>query len=238
MAAVLPILMKDGLAAAWILPNNNNNNKKASSGNKPLQDDIPDLIKLPAQLANHHHHPSTNRLQYTLAVGSKEAPFPLQGLRVELTATRQTPKAYSTGIHVAKLLRAPTYIDKTGQKTVDLQQGGGGWEIVWRKNNNNNNNKTRGPHGYLACSFVATQRHERNEEGACLEAGRFWIYHRVWTPAMLQSERVRRREIQARAAACLQERDEKLQTLVDDDDAGDDPNSNNNKAKKNVGEKV
>ena len=85
----------------------------------------------------------------------------------------------------------------------------GGWEIVWAP---------KSPHGILACSFVSEEDLKRSEEGSSLKAGRFFMYHRVWTRDTLESERQRRREIQAVAAQSLSQRDEKVQTLQSDEE--------------------
>ena len=159
---------------------------------------IPPLADLAPQLAS-------TTLTYQVAVGSKETPFQMKGMNVELSGTCRTSKAGSTGIYEANLLRSPWFISQRGEQTVDLTDGG--WEVVWPK---------ASPHGHLVCSFVSSQTVKRNEE-ASLEAGRFFLCHRVWTRQTLQSERERRREIQSKAAVYLDERDKKIKKITDED---------------------
>ena len=165
---------------------------------QPPKPQIPNLTALAAQLAQ-------TKLNYYIAVGSKEAPFQMKDMHVCLDGARQTRKADSTGIHEATLLQAPTYINRDGQQAVPLQHGG--WEVVWSASS---------PHGHLACSFVSAERVQRNPDAA-LQAGRFFVYHRVWTVATLATERQRRKQIQSAAASYLEQRDQKLQTVADNE---------------------
>lgn len=148
----------------------------------------------------------STQLNYRVAVGSKDTPFQMKDLHVELTGQKQLAKKGSTGIHDASLLREPSFVNDRGEQTVDLKNGG--WEIVWAK---------ASAHGHLSCSFVNSETVQRNDD-ATLEAGRFFMYHRVWTKASLESERERRRKIQAEAAKKIDERDQKLKKVTDENE--------------------
>ena len=142
---------------------------------------------------------------FQIAVGSQQAPLPIQNIHVELTDMLGVAnKADSTGIHQAKLLGPPTYIDRQGQHAVTWNKGG--WEVVWNQNS---------PHGHLTCSFVNAAMVQRNQE-ASLEAGRLFVCHRVWTAETLESERQRRRNVQSQAALHLDERDRNIQKITED----------------------
>lgn len=147
----------------------------------------------------------SEKLNYRVAVGPKETPFQLNKLHVELSNNLRTTKKRSTGIHEARILRRPSFINNKGEQIVNLHQGG--WEITW---------SPKSPHGFLACSFVVDEQVQRNEE-AKLEAGRFFMYHRVWTQKTLASERERRKKVQAEAATFLKERDEKVKEITDEE---------------------
>lgn len=145
------------------------------------------------------------KLNYRVAFGDKETPFTMNGLHVQLESDNQVPKTSSTGIHMAELLTKPWYIKDEGQCLVELENGG--WEIGWNPES---------PHGILTCSFYSQNEIQRNEN-AKMEAGRFFINHRVWTKQTLQSERQRRLKIQEYAAKHLAERDQRIKEIVDDE---------------------
>ena len=58
---------------------------------------------------------------------------------------------------------------------------------------------------------------EDGTEAGVLEAGRFFMQHRVWTEETLKSERMRRKEIQDEAAELLTQRDKKLEEYLDEE---------------------
>ena len=131
----------------------------------------------------------------------------MQGLHVKLSDTRQQTslRKRSTGIHVADLLQTPFFVNDKGEQRVALQDGA--WEVTWGP---------KSPHGHLTCSFVATEAYRRNDQAtSTLEQGRFFMYHRVWTLATLESERQRRRKIQSEAAKYHDERDQKIREITD-----------------------
>jgi hypothetical protein len=163
-------------------------------------------VRAPADLVNLGAHVYSKKLNFRVAVGNKEEPFQMKDMHVELTGSLKTPKRSSTGIHTANLLRPPYYIDQKGEQAVALQNGG--WEIVWGK---------KSPHGHLTCSFVSLHEVRRTDEGAKLEAGRFFLNHRVWTRETLESERERRRQIQAEAAKHIDERDKRIREITDEE---------------------
>ena len=149
----------------------------------------------------------SNRLNYRVAVGNKETPFQMKDMHVELSSNRQTPprqQKQTTGVHDATLLRQPTFVNENGEQVVELEKGG--WELQWTKES---------PHGFLVCSFVSPVDVQRNDD-AKLDAGRFFLYHRVWNTATLASERERRTKIQAEAAKSLDERDQKIKEITDE----------------------
>ena len=152
------------------------------------------------------------RLNYRVAVGSEDTPFQFKDLHVELGSNQMTPKPYSTGIHDIDLLQKPFYVNWRGKQDVTLEKGG--WELIWQQ---------KSPHGFLACSFVSPEKVKRTKD-AVLEAGRFFMYHRVWTEETLASERERRLKIQEEVAEKFRDRDAYFQKLADD--------------KENVGSKV
>lgn len=146
-----------------------------------------------------------NQLNYRVAVGDKASPFQMKDLHVELSGNLKAKKPSSTGIHDATLLQNPAFVNDQGEQSVALQKGG--WELQWQQ---------QSPHGFLVCSFVAPAEIQRNDD-AKLEAGRFFMYHRVWTTATLASERERRKEIQSEAARAIDERDQKIKEITDDE---------------------
>lgn len=154
----------------------------------------------------------SQRLNYRVAVGSEDAPFQFKDLHVELGSNQMTPKPYSTGIHDIDLLQKPFYVNWRGKQDVTLENGG--WELIWQQ---------KSPHGFLACSFVSPEKVKRTKD-AVLEAGRLFMYHRVWTEETLASERERRLKIQEEVAEKFKDRDAYFQKLADD--------------KENVGSKV
>jgi len=148
------------------------------------------------------------KLNFRVAVGDPEEPFQMQGLHVELGSRCRTPKRYSTGLHEAQMLgddtSKPFFVNRDGRQTVHLEHGG--WEVMWRKPS---------PHGHLVCSFVNPTRLKRNE--ATFQAGRFFMYHRCWTKATLESERKRRRRLQAEASKFLNDRDQKVKKITEEE---------------------
>jgi hypothetical protein len=150
-----------------------------------------------------------SQLDFKVAFGSKENPFQMQGLRVELDGVcrRKSKSEASSGIFEASVVdKRPYYISEKGLQEVHLENGG--WELRWPK-------KSR--HGVLLCSFIVPTALKRND-AATLEAGRFFMHHRIWSAETLESERERRRTIQAKAAVALKERDEQVKKLVDDEE--------------------
>ena len=161
------------------------------------RNDIPNLDDLAPTIYG-------TKLNYRVAFGDEESPFTMNGLQTELTSELRTSKKSSTGIHTAALLKKPWYIDDKGEQFVDLENGG--WEVGW---------SSKSPHGLLICSFVAPTSLQRNEN-AKMDSGRFYINHRVWTSTTLESERERRRKIQAEAAQHLDTRDKKIKEITDE----------------------
>lgn len=160
---------------------------------------IPDLRDLAPSIY-------TNQLDYHVAVGNKETPFQMKDLHVELSGNLKTSLGkQSTGIHEATLLKPPAFVNDQGEQLVALENGG--WEVQWSK---------KSQHGFLVCSFVTPTEVQRNDD-AKLEAGRFFMYHRVWTTATLASERERRKKIQSEAAKALDDRDQKIKEITDDE---------------------
>ena len=82
----------------------------------------------------------------------------------------------------------------------------GGWELIWSE---------KSPHGFLVCGFVSPEKVKRTKD-AFLDAGRFFMYHRVWTEETLASERERRLTIQEEVAEKLKDRDAYFQKLADE----------------------
>ena len=148
-------------------------------------------------------------LRYRVAFGDSDSPFTMNGLHVALASdNRRRNQPFTTGLHTAALLQKPWYITNQGEQSVDLQEGG--WEVSWRPTS---------CHGFLSCSFVAPEALQRNDQATSqLEAGRFFVNHRVWTRATLASERKRRRDIQAQAAGYLEERNQKIREMNGDTD--------------------
>lgn len=161
----------------------------------------PDMEKLAPQVYS-------RQLNFRVAVGEQESPFQMKDLHVQLSGYRKTPKRFSTGIHTVDLLQQPYFINDQGEQSVTLNSGG--WEIFWRK---------KSPHGHFTCSFVSPEELQRTKEGAVLEAGRFFINHRVWTRETLESERERRRKLQAEAAKHIDDRDKKINEIMDDENS-------------------
>mmetsp|Transcript_21404 Transcript_21404/g.59349 ORF Transcript_21404/g.59349 Transcript_21404/m.59349 type:complete len:266 (+) Transcript_21404:126-923(+) len=155
-----------------------------------------DLTKLAEQVCG-------TSLDFKVAFGSKETPFQMKDMHVVLGSTKRTPKPLSTGIHEADLLKRPYFVNEKGEQRVELT--GGGWEITWDKS----------PHGILTCSFISPQTVQRNE--ASMEAGRFFLRHRVWTQESLESERSRRRKIQNEAAKSIKTRDQKIKEMTNEE---------------------
>lgn len=144
------------------------------------------------------------RLNYRIAVGSQETPFQFKDLHVELGSNNINPKTFSTGIHDIALLQNPFYINWRGKQDVALEKGG--WELIWSE---------KSPHGFLVCGFVSPEKVKRTKD-AFLDAGRFFMYHRVWTEETLALERERRLKIQEEVAEKLKDRDAYFQKLADE----------------------
>lgn len=159
---------------------------------------IPDLSDLGPRLFS-------NQLKFRVAVGDKKTPFQMKDLHVELSGDGAAPLDKSTGYHDAKVLKKPFFIDSKGEQFVELENGK--WEVQWAKGS---------PHGLLVCSFLSPKEAQRTDD-AKLEAGRFFMYHRVWTTETLASERERRLEIQAEAAIYLNDRDQKVKVITDEE---------------------
>lgn len=145
-------------------------------------------------------------LDYKVAFGDKESPFQMNDLHVKLSNIFRTNKPSSTGIYDAEILRYPYFINEKGEQEVELT--GGGWEICW-------NTKSSSPHGLFICSFVCPRMLQRNE--AMVEAGRFFVMHRVWTETSLESERNRRRKIQNQAAKSIKDRDGRIKEMTNEE---------------------
>jgi len=158
---------------------------------------VPDLYEVAPKIF-------ARRLNFRVAVGSEDAPFQFKDLYVELGSKRMAAKPYSTGIYSVDLLQKPFYVNRRGKQDVTLENGG--WELNWQK---------KSPHGFLACSFVSPEQVKRTED-AVLDAGRFFMYHRVWTKETLASERERRLKIQEEVAEKLKDRDAYFQKLADE----------------------
>jgi len=190
---------------------------------------IPNLATLAPQLLD-------TRLNFRIAVGDPERPFPIQGLHVALSSTKknsnnsnkqkqQQRSFYSTtGTHDSVLLddnHPPFYINEQGMQPVEFEQPS--WEITWRRNR---------PHGHLVCSFVNPQTLQRqndnddDNDSVVFPAGRFFLYHRVWTTTTLASERERRRGLQAQAATYLKERDAHVEQIMNPDEPKNGANNN------------
>ena len=89
----------------------------------------------------------STQFKFRIAVGSKETPFQLNDMQVELSGTQRTRKSRSTGIHDATLVQSPSYVNRRGEQRIALEKGG--WEVVWLP---------ASPHGHLTCSFVTPTR--------------------------------------------------------------------------------
>ena len=187
------------------------NTKPSSKPSATVVDPKVDLSKLAVRLHN-------TQFNYKITFGTKDQPFPIQNVQVQLGDTPRTPKQLSTGIHDAQLLTTPSYINEKGLQSLELTKGG--WELSW-------NVRQKSPHGFLTCSFISPETVVRNPGKTTgqddndnvspeIPAGRFLIMHRVWTRSTLQAERIRRKEIQSAAAQQLQVRDEKVQALTSD----------------------
>lgn len=148
------------------------------------------------------------KLTFRIAVGnSQETPFQLSGINVEFGTQKHLSKSGSTGIHNAILLQPqPYYVNEQGQQNIELIQGG--WEISWGKGS---------PHGHLVTSFISPKPLQRTSNGDILDAGRFFMQHRVWTKTTLESERQRRRSIQDEASKYLIDRDTKITEIIDEE---------------------
>ena len=191
------------------------NNKK----NK-VTGDVPNVLELAPTIFG-------TQLEYKVAFGNKENPFQMQGIYVELSNVcgQRSQKAYSSGIYETKPLtsttgdddddngqdqqqgeqqQGPYFINDKGIQKVQLDNGG--WELRWPQSS---------PFGMLVCSFGVPKSYQRNDMGATLEAGRFFMHHRVWTKSTLAQERQKRLKIQGEAAQSLKERDEEVKKLTD-----------------------
>lgn len=166
---------------------------------KPKVGKLPKLDDLPPQLFS-------RKLKFRVAVGDKKNPFQMKDMVIEMESNKRVTKQSSTGIYEAGLLQNPSFINDKGEQAVALKEGG--WEIRWAKDS---------PHGHLTCSFVTTDELRRTKEGSTMEAGRFFLNHRVWNRENLENERERRREIQNEAAKFIDDRDKKIKKIVDED---------------------
>lgn len=154
---------------------------------------LPTLDNLASQL-------SGTQLTFQVAVGDEESPFQMQGPSIRLQSDEmkrdsdapKTGSAYSTGLYETATLEDPYYINIKGKQGVDLQNSA--WQVCWGK---------RAPFGFLVCSFEAPTALRRTAQGAELEEGRFFLYHRMWTAQTLEIERMRRQVIQQRAGKHL-----------------------------------
>lgn len=150
------------------------------------------------------------QLTFQVAIGSTENPFQMQQLGVELsdkTLAGATNKADSTILYETETQEQPYYINVEGKQVVNLQNSG--WQATWKQNS---------PHGFLICSFDSPTALQRTSEGAVLEEGRFFLYHRMWSTQTLEWERMRRKAIQARAGKHLGDRDSLVKKLQEEND--------------------
>lgn len=155
------------------------------------------------------------QLDYKVAIGSPANPFQMQGLRVELSGSKagedpsKSGASRSTGLYeTIQNNDGPYYINTGGEQTVNLRCGR--WEVNWR-------NKC--PHGFLVASFDLPESVRRTDEGAVLEAGRFFIYHRVWSEQTLERERSRRKAIEEKASKHFWDRDRLVKKLQEGEDS-------------------
>jgi len=180
--------------------------------------------KVPNNLKDLVPQVDSSKLNFRVAVGEKENPFQMKDMVVELNSIPRGSKKSSTGVHKATLVQSPNFINDEGEQIVALKEGG--WEIRW---------VAKSPHGHLTCSFVSADDVKRTKDGATLEAGRFFLNHRVWTRETLESERDRRRKIQSEAAQYIDTRDQKIKEITEGDDTR---NKMNDEAGLNIGSKV
>eukprot|EP00546_Thalassionema_frauenfeldii_P014706 CAMPEP_0178930110 /NCGR_PEP_ID=MMETSP0786-20121207/21030_1 /TAXON_ID=186022 /ORGANISM="Thalassionema frauenfeldii, Strain CCMP 1798" /LENGTH=151 /DNA_ID=CAMNT_0020606555 /DNA_START=358 /DNA_END=814 /DNA_ORIENTATION=- len=71
---------------------------------------------------------------------------------------------------------------------------------------------------FTRVQFLGSSNLKRNDD-TTLDAGRFFLHHRVWSNDSLESERERRRTIQSQASIALKERDEVVKKIVDEDES-------------------
>ena len=152
-------------------------------------------------------------LSIQLDVDSKEgSQLALQGLQLELLispakngyplmpgANGPNPKL-STGPLGLNVKEPARFVDLTGSQIVPLENGC--WEMLWRSD---------APAGALICGFHLTQTVSRNQ--ASLNSGRIYMSFPIWTRENLVQKQAYKREVEARAAQHLQERDDKLKEM-------------------------